>query len=38
MLSQASTKFLVFIDPAVDDYQSLVKGVVANAEVIVLDS
>ena len=38
MLSQASTKFLVFIDPAVDDYQSLVKGVVANADVIVLDS
>ena len=38
MLSQASTKFLVFIDPAVDDYQSLVKGVVANTEVIVLDS
>jgi len=36
--SQLSTKFLVFIDAAVDDYQSLVKGVVANTEVIVLDS
>lgn len=38
MPSQVSTKFLVFIDAAVDDYQRLVNGVVADADVIVLDS
>ena len=37
MLSQSSTKSLVFIDAAVDDYQSLLNGVIAETDVIVLD-
>jgi len=33
----SSTHGIVFIDPAVDDYQTLVNGVIPEAEVIVLD-